>query len=64
MAAVLFMGSSMSMASSNFELNEPDAATCFTYADSWATIVGFWNSLSHEDEHKVFESLYDDCMSQ
>jgi len=65
MAVVLFMFSSTLNANSFLEINEAgDPATCFEYADRWARITGFWQSLSHEQEYRVFVSLYDDCMNQ
>jgi hypothetical protein len=63
-ASVLFTASSMNLMASAVALDDPDAATCYTYADTWATRIGFWNSLSHYDEYLVFEALYDDCMNQ
>ena len=64
LAVILFMSSISAKAINMNIVEDNDSATCFEYADRWATIVGFWNSLSHYDEYLVFESLYDDCMSQ
>ena len=63
MAVVLFMGSSVNLNASDLNLSE-DNSGCYEYADKWATIVGFWNQLSHYDEYRVFSKLYDDCVNQ
>ncbi|WP_296311560.1 hypothetical protein [Winogradskyella sp. UBA3174] len=60
-AVVLFMSSSLNV---NTNMQFDDNSACFDYADKWANIVGFWNSLSHYDEYLVFEALYDDCINQ
>jgi len=69
-AVMLFSFSLMSVSNSsklenletNIETNDP--GTCFFYANKWATIVGFWNQLSHEEEYNLFNTLYDNCMDQ
>lgn len=60
LATLIFVSSSFSTVS--LELFD-ESPSCFTYADTWATRIGFWNNLSHADEFRVFEILYDDCVA-
>ncbi len=65
LAVVLFLSSSFNVLASKNTVQVAGASVgCFEYADKWATRVGFWQELSHEEEHQVFLALYDDCMEQ
>lgn len=63
-ASIVFMSTSMNSMANTAPINDPDPATCYTYADTWATRIGFMNLLSYYDEYLVFNALYDECMNQ
>ena len=41
-----------------------DSPACFDYADSAATIIGFWQGYNHAQEFAIFEYYYNSCINQ
>ncbi|WP_179352974.1 hypothetical protein [Winogradskyella vidalii] len=65
MAVVLFVGSTLNVnAISNADISEDVFLTCFEWADSTATINGFEQGWTHEQEYHVFVYLYEKCLNQ
>jgi hypothetical protein len=63
-AVVLFMSSSLNVNAISVSDMSEAYVTCFEYADSVARVNGFFQGWTYEEEFKVFEKVYNDCLNQ